>query len=153
MTSSAAAPHEPNTPTTVPRKPRSSTASPATPPAGAFEKPKHSNGSTPITLALELSPEQVDVIAGRVAELLAEQQATELERLLTVDELAVRLATTSEWVRRHQAGLGAFRLSDGGGRNPIRFRPSDVERFLSKRRLRPPGRAGDWRTDPDWAVR
>ena len=107
-----------------------------------------------LVVALELSAGQVDSIAGRVAGLLAERHApAELERLLTVDELAASLATTPEWVRRDQAELGAYRLSCGGGRNPIRFRASAVERFLSERRLRPPAHAGDWRTDPDWALR
>ena len=115
---------------------------------------KKAEASSGIMLTLKLSDEQLGAIAARVAGVLAERHApAELERLLTVDELAEALATTPEWVRRHQAELGAFRLSDGGGRNPIRFRVSDVERFLAERQLRPPARAGDWRTDPDWALR
>ena len=109
-----------------------------------------------MTVSLELSPEQVEVIAERVAVLLAERQTPcDVELLLTVGQLADILATTPEWVRRHQAELGGYRLSDGGGRNPIRFRASEVERFLAARRLRPPARASvdGWRNDPDWALR
>ena len=94
----------------------------------------------------------------RITERVLEHvQAAVPERLLTVDELANMFGTTPEWVRRHKAELGAYRLSAGGGRSPIRFRASDVERFLSKRRLRPPagpaGGAGNWREDQDWAMR
>jgi hypothetical protein len=105
----------------------------------------------------ELTSELVELVAERAAELLTERQQqirAAAEPLLTVDQLAQTLATTPEWVRRHQAELGAFRLSDGGGRNPIRFRESEVERFLAACRLRPPSRtsARGWRDDPDWAL-
>jgi hypothetical protein len=91
-----------------------------------------------VTLTSDQLQELEDRIAGRVLESV---KATAPERLLTVDELAEMLGTTPEWVRRHQAQLGAYRLSDGGGRNPIRFRLSEVERFLAKRRPRAPARA------------
>jgi hypothetical protein len=105
----------------------------------------------------QLTSELVEFVVECAAELLAERQqqnGAAAEPLLTVDQLAQTLATTPEWVRRHQAELGAFRLSDGGGRNPIRFRESEVERFLAARRLRPPARASarGWRDDPDWAL-
>jgi hypothetical protein len=106
-------------------------------------------------LTVTLSSEQLDAIAERVAVLLGRDCApASLEPMLTVDQLAVLLATTPEWVRRHQTELGAFRLSDGGGRNPIRFRPADVERFLAERRLSPPVSAArrGWREDADWAL-
>jgi hypothetical protein len=108
--------------------------------------------STGLTLAI--SAELIEQIVERAAEFVAErQQRNTPEPLLTVDQLAETLATTPEWVRRHQADLGAFRLSDGGGRNPIRFRASEVERFLAARRLRPRERVSmrSWRSDPDWA--
>jgi hypothetical protein len=93
------------------------------------------------------------VIARRVLELLP---ARELERLLTVEELAELLGTSAEWVRRHQAALGGYRLSDGDGRNPIRFRAGDVERFLERRRLTPPpsrsAGSRNWRGDPLWLL-
>lgn len=106
-------------------------------------------------VTLDVSAELVAVVAERAAMLVAERQQSRFEPLVTVDQLATVLATTPEWVRRHQAELGAFRLSDGGGRNPIRFRVSDVERFLAERRLRPPTAksiACSWRADPDWAL-
>jgi hypothetical protein len=109
-----------------------------------------------VELIVHLDDAQLADIEGRILAAVLETVASRpVERLLTVDELAVMLATTPEWVRRHQAELGGYRLSEGGGRNPIRFRLSDVERFLAERRLRPPVIAGatGWRDDPDWAVR
>ena len=109
-----------------------------------------------IELAVRLTDEQLAQIAERAAQLVAKHRQPNgaPEPLLTVDQLAAILATTPEWVRRHQAELGAFRLSDGGGRNPIRFRASDVERFLATRRLKPRTKvsARRWRDDPDWAL-
>jgi hypothetical protein len=104
-----------------------------------------------IELAVTLTDEQLEQLAARVAELLPATVQAPPESLLTVDALAELLGTSPDWVRRHQAQLGAFRLSEGGGRNPIRFRASNVERFLAERRLTPPARAS-WREDPDWAL-
>jgi hypothetical protein len=100
-------------------------------------------------VAIVLSDEQLDEIAARVAALLPAREAP--DRLLTVVEMAEMLGTSVDWVRRHQAALGGYRLSDGGGRNPVRFRVSVVERFLADRQLTPPARNG-WREDPDWSM-
>jgi len=106
-----------------------------------------------MSVDLRLPDDLVESIAERAAQIVAERQAPVSEPLMTAVELAARLRVTTDWVRRHQAALGAFRLSDGGGRNPIRFRLTDVETFLAKRRLTPPTgtREGGWRDDPDWA--
>jgi hypothetical protein len=105
-------------------------------------------------LRITIPDDQLAELEARItARVLDQVNAAAPERLLTVDQLADMLGTTPEWVRRHQRELGAYRLSDGGGRNPIRFRVSDVERFLAQRRLRPPARAGHWRDDREWALR
>jgi hypothetical protein len=101
-------------------------------------------------LTIEFTDEQLDDLAARVLKLQPER---DLERLLTVDQLADFLQTSTDWVRYHQAELGGYRLSDAGGRNPIRFRASDVEKFLAKRRLTPAPRArSDDLRDPDWSL-
>jgi hypothetical protein len=70
-----------------------------------------------IELTVRLTEEQLTQIAERTAELLPERSpaAVAREPLLTVGELAEMLAVAPDWVRRHQADLGAFRLSEGGG--------------------------------------
>ena len=123
-------------------RPAARTAAPS--PSG-----EHPNGAT---LTLQLSPEQLQQLAELVASLLPAREAPAPERLLTVDDLAELLGTSADWVRRHQAALGGYRLSDGGGRNPVRFRASVVERFLADRQLTPPARNG-WREDLDWSMR
>jgi hypothetical protein len=100
---------------------------------------------------ISLDDEQLTELARRVADLLAGGASP--APLLTVAQLAEHLGTTPEWCRRHQAELGAFRLSAGGGQNPIRFRLSDVEAFLEAHRLRPPAAGRHWRSDPEWALR
>jgi excisionase family DNA binding protein len=106
-------------------------------------------------LLAEVSEQDLARFAEALRPYLPARQATTPERLLTVGELADRLNVSSEWVRRHQAELGGYRLSDGGGQNPVRFRESEVETFLAERRLRPTVRSGrnGWREDPDWALR
>jgi hypothetical protein len=104
-----------------------------------------------VDLTITLTAEQLGELAERVAALLLPREPTPAERLLKVDELAAMLDTDSGWVRRHQAELGGYRLSEGGGRAPIRFRMSEVERFLAEHRLAAPAKAGGWRDDPDWA--
>jgi hypothetical protein len=123
--------------------------------SAAFDGAKQSNGGGGLELTVTLSVDQLAALEERItASVLERVLSAAPDRLLTVDELAEMLATTPEWVRRHQAELGGYRLSDGGGRNPIRFRLADVERFLASRRLRPPVRAaaGGWRQDPSWAL-
>jgi hypothetical protein len=85
------------------------------------------SSSQPPAMTLDVSAELIAVVVERAALLVADRQQSRFEPLVTVDQLATALAMTPEWVRRHQAELGAFRLSEGGGRNPIRFRVSDVE--------------------------
>jgi hypothetical protein len=107
------------------------------------------------SLSLQLPDALIEQIALRAAELIAQREPTVLEPLLTVAELAEHLHVAPDWIRRHQAALGAFRLTDGGGRNPIRFSPSDVDKFLIAHRLTPPASAKasrDWRSDSDWSL-
>lgn len=108
-------------------------------------------------LIARLDAEQVAALEQRIVERVLESVAAKpVERLLTVSELADMLGTSEEWCRRNQAHLGAFKLTDGAGRAPIRFRLRDVEAYLTTRRLRPPvtlGANGGWRSDPDWSVR
>jgi hypothetical protein len=134
-----------------PLEPASAQAAPAHSPL-SLEAGRQANAS-PAALVLDVPPALVEQIAQRAAELIADRQPMALESLLTVAELAEHLHVAPDWVRRHQATLGALRLTDGGGRNPIRFKPSDVDKFLIERRLTPPTRAGNggWRDDPDWA--
>lgn len=66
-------------------------------------------------IAVDLTPQAVEQVAGRVAQLLAhqQQQATEMERLISAGELALHLGVTRAWVYKHRRLLGGHRI--GGG--------------------------------------
>jgi hypothetical protein len=57
--------------------------------------------------------------------------------LLTTAEVAVELAVSPEWVRDHQAELGAIKLG-GGPKARLRFEPDAIAAYKSRRRVRPP---------------
>ncbi len=72
--------------------------------------------ATPRRIAVDLTPQAVEQIAGRVAQLLAPQQqqrAKETERLISAGELALHLGVTRAWVYKHRRLLGGHRIGDG----------------------------------------
>jgi hypothetical protein len=80
--------------------------------------------------AADLTPEAIEAIAKRVAELLAARTAAAAQpapvtpaRLLDVAEVARHLGVTRAWVYQHARELGAVRIG-GGPRARLRF---DVE--------------------------
>jgi hypothetical protein len=102
-------------------------------------------------LLAEISDDDLDALAARLRSRLA-PPAESPGPLMTVEQVAAHLAVDAEWVRRHQADLGGFKLSPGQN-GPVRFRLADVERALEERRLRPSRSAArGWRDDPDWAT-
>jgi hypothetical protein len=70
---------------------------------------------TPRRIAVDLTPQAVEQIAGRVAQLLAPQQqrTKETERLISAGELALHLGVTRAWIYKHRHLLGGHRI--GGG--------------------------------------
>jgi predicted DNA-binding transcriptional regulator AlpA len=76
----------------------------------------------------------LELLAGPLAELHAQPALTVLEpedRLLTVDESAVRLGVTKDWLYHHRKDLPfAVKL----GRRVLRFSAVKLERYLEARR-------------------
>jgi hypothetical protein len=71
--------------------------------------------------AVDLSPETVEQVAARVAQLLAHTGGDTGEpRLLSAGELALRLGVERPWVYRHRRLLGGIRLG-AGPKAPWRF--------------------------------
>jgi|SRR5271165_1474970 len=84
----------------------------------------------------ELTPETIEQIAERVAELLGRdhrQRPVEAARLLEASELARRLGVSREWVYEHATELGAIGIGDGP-RPRLRFDPEVAEAALAARR-------------------
>jgi hypothetical protein len=74
-------------------------------------------GAMPRRVVVDLSPEAVDQVATRVAQLLSEQRAP---ALLTAGELARHLRVERAWVYKHRELLGGQRIGDGP-KAPWRF--------------------------------
>jgi hypothetical protein len=83
----------------------------------------------------ELSPETVDAIARRVAELLTAKPADatpDAQRLVDAAELARRLRVTPAWVREHADELGVVRIGEGP-RPRLRFAVDRAMQAYNKR--------------------
>jgi hypothetical protein len=95
--------------------------------------------------AAELTPEAIEQIAHRVAELLRQNQpghaaATSASgQLLDASQLARQLGTTRAWVYEHANELGAITLGDGP-RPRLRFDPETAAQALQARRGPKPAR-------------
>jgi hypothetical protein len=70
-------------------------------------------------VAVDLSPQAVEQVATRVAQLLAQRRGAPPE-LLSAGELARRLRVERPWVYRHRALLGGMRIG-AGPKAPWRF--------------------------------
>jgi len=89
--------------------------------------------------AAELTPEAIEQIAHRVAELLRHSQPEQTAgpggsgQLLDAGQLACRLGVTRAWVYEHANELGAITLGDGP-RPRLRFDPQIAAQALQVRR-------------------
>jgi hypothetical protein len=86
-------------------------------------------------LTLAVPPELVELIVGRVAEIVAGSleiaPPPDPWRLLSTADVAAALGRSERWVRDHKDAIGWVRL-DGG---PPRFRMEDVQAFADARRI------------------
>ena len=94
-------------------------------------------------VAVDLTPQAVEQVAGRVVQLLGRQQqqqqqshASEPTGMLTVSELAQHLHLNRAWVYGHADELGAIRVG-GGPKARIRFDLHTARTALSRRRVAP----------------
>jgi hypothetical protein len=84
-------------------------------------------------VAVRLDPTDIEAIAQRTVELLAEQR--HLVRYVDAEQLAGRLGVDRRWVYSHAAQLGAIRL--GGGHGRLRFDVARVTQLLAVERRDP----------------
>lgn len=83
-----------------------------------------------------LDPSDVEAIARRVVELIADE-APAPPRYLDTAALARMLDASEDWVRDHAAELGGVRFGDGPT-GALRFEPARVREALERRRLPSP---------------
>ncbi len=63
-------------------------------------------------VAVDLTPQAVEQVAGRVAQLLGHQQRRE-PQLISAGELALYLGVTRPWIYKHRHLLGGRRIGEG----------------------------------------
>jgi hypothetical protein len=68
-------------------------------------------GAAPQRIAVDLTPQAVEQVAARVAQLLRERQGA--PQLLSAGELARELRVERPWVYRHRELLGGLRIGSG----------------------------------------
>jgi hypothetical protein len=115
---------------TIPPRPRATTA-PSPRPAGRLARARRA--------MQEMSPDAIEQIAQRVAQLLRhepdsiDEGPSKPPELVDAEELAKRFRLTRGWVYENAALLEAIPLSDGP-RPRLRFDPEVVARVLKSRR-------------------
>ncbi|MGB7156432.1 MAG: hypothetical protein WBD40_00110 [Tepidisphaeraceae bacterium] len=82
---------------------------------------------------VSLSPEDIEAIATRTAELLS-QRGPAPSQFWSTARVAAWLDVSEEWVRDHARELGAVRVGDGK-RGELRFEPGRLRAALDARRL------------------
>ena len=118
--------------TTIPQRPRSITA-PSPRPTGRLARARRA--------MQEMSPEAIEQIAQRVAQLLRHEPESiddgpsKSPELIDAEELAKRSGLTRAWVYENAGKLGAIPLSDGP-RPRLRFDPETVASVLKSRQRR-----------------
>ena len=71
-------------------------------------------------VAVDLTPQAVEQVASRVAQLLGHQQQRDEQRLISAGELALYLGVTRPWIYKHRHLLGGRRIGEGP-KAPWRF--------------------------------
>lgn len=91
-------------------------------PDGARERARGrcSQGAQARGVAVDLTPQAVEQIAARTAQLLRDQSGAGQPELLSAGELAHRLRVERPWVYRHRHLLGGMRIG-AGPKAPWRF--------------------------------
>jgi hypothetical protein len=91
--------------------------------------PRPARHTTPRRIAVDLTPQAVEQVARRVAQLLGHQQ--EAERLISAGELALHLGVARPWIYKHRHLLGGRRIGEGP-KAPWRFDRQTALRALER---------------------
>lgn len=108
-------------------------------------RPGHPRGLTakPRRIAVDLTPQAIEQVAGRVVGLLhGQQQQQQKERqLISAGELALYLGVTRPWIYKHRHLLGGQRIGQGP-KAPWRFDRQTALQALQHHRATQPANGG-----------
>jgi hypothetical protein len=90
-------------------------------------------GAAPRRVEMGLTPQAVEQVAQRVAQLLGERDSHRQPELLTAGELAHELRVERAWVYKNAHLLGGERLGHGP-KAPWRFDPEVAKREMARQR-------------------
>ncbi|HWY18931.1 MAG TPA: hypothetical protein VNY27_09515 [Solirubrobacteraceae bacterium] len=96
--------------------------------------PRPVRRAIPRRIAVDLTPQAIEQVADRIAQLLAyqqQQQAKEAERLISAGELALHLGVARPWIYKHRHLLGGQRIGEGP-KAPWRFDPHTAMQALQR---------------------
>lgn len=85
----------------------------------------------PRRITVDLTPQAVEQVAARVAQLLRQEDRSEQPELLTAGELALHLRVQRPWIYKHRHQLGGQRIGNGP-RAQWRFDPQTAVEALKR---------------------
>ncbi len=91
-------------------------------------------GAASHRVAVDLSPQAVERVSVRVAQLLQQRRPQGEPELISAGELARRLRVERPWVYRHRALLGGLRIGEGP-KAPWRFDYRTAVEALRRRQV------------------
>ena len=93
-------------------------------------------GAMPRRIAVDLTPQAVEQVAHRVAQLLGDKPQQAEPRLLSAGELARYLRVERPWIYKHRHLLGGQRIGDGP-KAPWRFELETAKQALAEHQAAP----------------
>jgi hypothetical protein len=110
---------------------RATTTTPARTPRDTCPARRRGLAAAPRRVAVDLTPQAVEQVAQRVAQLLQHKQLQQQPELITAGELARRLRVQRPWIYKHRHLLGGQRIGDGP-KGPWRFDLETAKRALAR---------------------
>ncbi len=92
-------------------------------------------------VAVDLSPQAVEQVAGRVVQLLGNSEQQRRSELISAGELALYLGVARPWVYKHRHLLGGRRIGEGP-KAPWRFERRTAMQALERHRAAQRGNGG-----------
>jgi hypothetical protein len=112
---------------------RTLTTTPARAPRDSCPRPGRGLAATPRRITVDLTPQAIEQIAVRVAQLLHHHDPQGEPQLLTAGELAHHLRVQRPWIYKHRHLLGGQRIGPGP-RAPWRFDRHTAVQALERHR-------------------